>query len=332
MNGDTDRTYLRALRAHAARVAPDTLRQQQIARLAGIDPAFVGGETPIARWDAIIEEARKRDAMTPLIAALSAHAFDDPYITALYAGRIPATAPDNDIQWRNNNEAITGAAPTFLPLTWLEQGLLAAQSVVRISSGRTWGTGFIVRAEGRTWIVTAHHVLPDHGTTQNARIEFGANGPMLAAGTPFALHPLGRFALHVVWNKEDDITAVMLDGPLTNVPAVRAATHPVVGTYVHLIHHPGGKDKQLSLHHNTVAYADELMVQYLADSLPGSSGAPVFDNDWSVVAIHRRGGELAQPGLNGTWLRNEGAAIQRLNAMLFGQMPPTERIEGAETE
>jgi V8-like Glu-specific endopeptidase len=64
-----------------------------------------------------------------------------------------------------------------------------------------------------------------------------------------------------------------------------------------------------------VAYADDRLVQYLTDTLPGSSGAPVFDSDWHVVALHHSGGWLTEPASKRVFFRNEGIHI---NAVLRG--------------
>jgi V8-like Glu-specific endopeptidase len=57
-------------------------------------------------------------------------------------------------------------------------------------------------------------------------------------------------------------------------------------------------------------------LQYLTDTLPGSSGSPVFDRDWNVVALHHSGGWLAEPGSSDktTDYRNEGILIDVIMA------------------
>ena len=48
--------------------------------------------------------------------------------------------------------------------------------------------------------------------------------------------------------------------------------------------------KQISLYHNIVTSAGVREVQYLTDTLKGSSGSPVFNSNWDIVALHHSGG------------------------------------------
>jgi V8-like Glu-specific endopeptidase len=70
-----------------------------------------------------------------------------------------------------------------------------------------------------------------------------------------------------------------------------------------------GQPKQLAIVDNQVAYSDERIAQYLTDTLPGSSGAPVFNDAWELVAIHHSGGWIPEPNSSSTHFRNEGIRI-----------------------
>jgi V8-like Glu-specific endopeptidase len=83
---------------------------------------------------------------------------------------------------------------------------------------------------------------------------------------------------------------------------------------VAIIQHPGGQPKQIAIVDNEIEYVDDSVVQYLTDTLPGSSGSPVFDNDWECVALHHSGGWLPQPSDQSTHFRNEGIRISAVMA------------------
>ena len=78
---------------------------------------------------------------------------------------------------------------------------------------------------------------------------------------------------------------------------------------VAIIQHPGGHLKKISMQNNFVAYADANLVQYTTSTEPGSSGSPVFDDDFQVIAIHHSGGMLPEPHTGRRYLRNAGTSM-----------------------
>ncbi|MBK9166491.1 MAG: trypsin-like peptidase domain-containing protein [Bryobacterales bacterium] len=68
-----------------------------------------------------------------------------------------------------------------------------------------------------------------------------------------------------------------------------------------IIQHAGGEPKRVSLQNNLVAHSDSRLLQYYTSTLPGSSGSPVFDDEFTVVAIHHS--SVANPEFTGQHLR-----------------------------
>lgn len=87
---------------------------------------------------------------------------------------------------------------------------------------------------------------------------------------------------------------------------------------VFIIQHPGGEHKQIALSDNEIAYVDDTLVQYLTDTLPGSSGSPVFNDSMRLIAIHHSGGWIPEPSNSSTHFRNEGIRI----SAIAKDMPP----------
>jgi V8-like Glu-specific endopeptidase len=64
------------------------------------------------------------------------------------------------------------------------------------------------------------------------------------------------------------------------------------------------------MHHNVVRFVDDAVLQYWTDTEAGSSGAPVFDEEWNVVALHHR---WVERDVDGTMeFRNQGQRIERV--------------------
>ena len=115
---------------------------------------------------------------------------------------------------------------------------------------------------------------------------------------------------------EDDWTAVRIGAShLERWGGLELEQHAVeVGEHVNIIQHPAGGPKQVSLSAGAVAYVGAGRVQYLTDTMPGSSGSPVFNEKWKLIALHHAGGWLPEPNSlqKNTFFRNEGIAIAKV--------------------
>jgi len=57
---------------------------------------------------------------------------------------------------------------------------------------------------------------------------------------------------------------------------------------LNIIHHPQGDYKQISIRENTFVGIDETKIYYETDTAQGSSGSPVFNDQWQVVGLHHK--------------------------------------------
>jgi V8-like Glu-specific endopeptidase len=76
-----------------------------------------------------------------------------------------------------------------------------------------------------------------------------------------------------------------------------------------IIQHPQGGPKQIALTANQVVNVYEHRLQYTTDTLPGSSGSPVFNDDWQVIAIHHAGGNLISNSRGDRRFVNQGILL-----------------------
>lgn len=187
----------------------------------------------------------------------------------------------------------------LMSIGYLEAGWRAARAVGRVvivgSNGTLagYGTGFLI---GPRVLLTNHHVLPDAATARGSRVEFGyqrdADGA-LSAGSPVKLAPDLLFAT----SPEDalDFTVVaLIDEPpgLGHHPLVASTVPILAGESVTIIQHPRGEPKQVALRENQVIRLPgegDPYLHYQTSTLPGSSGSPVFNDAWEVVALHHSG-------------------------------------------
>jgi V8-like Glu-specific endopeptidase len=240
-------------------------------------------------------------------------------------GTVPASQRDNSSappalnEKAEGFERLMGEKSTLLPLSFLEKGLDCARSVVRIlvtSKNETAsGTGFLIK---NNWIVTNNHVLPDPKAAAGATIQFNYQKNMAGLFMPIEEFALKDSDRDFYTNTLDDWTVVKLDGEANkNFGALNFSAVPVIEKdFVNIIQHPSGGPKQIAMYHNTVTSVDDQYIMYLTDTLPGSSGSPVFNTDWLVVGLHHWGGPEADGSGIRNVFRNRGINITRITKAL----------------
>jgi endonuclease G len=117
---------------------------------------------------------------------------------------------------------------------------------------------------------------------------------------------------------------------------------------LNIIHHPDGDYMQLSIRENNFDRITDISIWYKTDTAPGSSGSPVFNDQWQVVALHHMGvaqkneaGEytdkfgLEIPVINGkidaskvVWVANEGIRISVILNDLAQALPGHKLLNG----
>ncbi|MFM9089673.1 MAG: trypsin-like serine peptidase, partial [Cyanobium sp.] len=224
----------------------------------------------------------------------------------------------------------------LLGLRFFEQGLRVARAVgrlhIRSERGQPlgYGTGFLVSPR---LLLTNHHVLPNAAQARRSVVEFNyqecATGEMLASD-------LVPFAPEVLFLSDPSLdyalVALAPEAALAAygwLPLITDQGKVLVGEKVNIIQHPNGEPKQLAIRNNQVVDELEAFLHYQTDTDPGSSGSPVFNDQWEVVALHHSGvpkrnakGEVlttdGRPWQEGmgehriAWEANEGVRVSRL--------------------
>jgi endonuclease G len=185
---------------------------------------------------------------------------------------------------------------------YLERALLAAQPVCRISicapSGHERGcaTGFLVSPR---LLLTNEHVLTSAEEAAPSIAEFNYRCDI--AGQPersyrFRLRPELFFFNHepldfalvaVEPQAVDSSVALSAFGYHRLVPESGKA---LLKEWMTIIQHPGGARRQFAIRENEcVDDRDRDVIWYMSDTAQGSSGAPVLNDSFQVVALHHAG-------------------------------------------
>ncbi|MBK7780566.1 MAG: trypsin-like peptidase domain-containing protein [Ardenticatenia bacterium] len=181
-------------------------------------------------------------------------------------------------------------------------------------SGRYHGTGFLM---GPDLLLTNHHVLfdQDHGDERAAGVALLLDYEESFSGALREGQAFVGLPDSIIGDKADDWAVVRLaTAPDAAYPRLPLSGGPVtVDDPVFVVQHPGGRPKEIGLTRNLVRHVGADCIQYLTDTEGGSSGSPVFNARWQVVALHHR---WTKAGALGRECRNQGVAIGRVVAGL----------------
>jgi endonuclease G len=84
------------------------------------------------------------------------------------------------------------------------------------------------------------------------------------------------------------------------------------------VQHPEGQKKQVALRDNRIVDVLDNFLHYEADTQPGSSGSPVFNDQWDLVALHHASVPAPDHPELGKFV-NEGIRVSRLLAFIAAQ-------------
>ena len=231
----------------------------------------------------------------------------------------------------------------LLGVNYLEIGLKASRSVCRVhvrsinGSPQGHGTGFMVSPN---LLMTNHHVLNNRTNSRRSLAEFNYEEDpnyIPEDTSTFELEPDRffyanerlDFALVAVKPVATDGTSLSDFGYLNLLEESGKALYDEA---VSIVQHPGGNSKQVAIRGNkiidTIDTIDDF-VHYSTDTRRGSSGSPVFNDQWDVVALHHAGVKkrneegkvLARDGSVWTpqmghgeiaWIANEGIRVSKI--------------------
>ncbi len=193
-------------------------------------------------------------------------------------------------------EAVLGQTSHLLKIGWLDKARAAANAVCRVvCDGGKVGTGFLTK-EG--YVFTNNHVIGSEAEAKTARVEFDYEEGRAAKSYQLDVSDF-RTSPHTEYDFARIKVVDRPDAPLSKWGFVEfeQETLPIAGEAVTIIQHPEGQEKQIALTANKVISQMKQYLFYETDTKKGSSGSPVFNNNWKVVAIHHAGKRLDNGGL-----------------------------------
>ena len=227
-----------------------------------------------------------------------------------------------------NLEKVFGA-DRFQTLQWWRTGLLRCRAVVRIDDtmGVGRGTGFVVRGADlhhslpATVVVTNGHVVPEAIVAADTRVTFRGLETEQAQPPRFEVRKVHWYSPSIRPDVDTTVLELEADGLPPDVEPI-----PIVDRFpvlteesrTYIIGHPRGYDQpQFSLQDNLFLACDETRLHYRTPTEGGSSGSPVFDDQWKVIGLHHAGSlTLSKLTGKGAYSANEALRIDAIRTAL----------------
>jgi hypothetical protein len=225
-------------------------------------------------------------------------------------------------------EKVFGTSP-FMPFAAWALALECAKSVCRVEDklDQGIGTGFVVNGKllhkdlpNEAVLVTNAHVMSPKGddeslTAAQAHVTFYGNPAK--GGKPHTSR-IKKLLWSSPPDKLDATIATLSTPPKIKSALAVAANLPAASSKqkVYVIGHPSGGGLAFSLNDNELLdHGDpgDFRVHYRTPTEPGSSGSPVFDGQWELIALHHAG-DVAMERIHGagTYQANEGIAFKHI--------------------
>jgi len=232
-------------------------------------------------------------------------------------------------------EAVVGS-PDFLPCRWLRLGVAVADAVARVETPTEFGTGFLVSP----WLLmTNNHVISDADTAARSAATFrymeDADGRMTAS-VRLALQPERCFLTSPDGKLDLTLVAVAATadgkgpgGTFGCVPAKAGTGKILLGMPVNILQHPEGRSEEIAFRNNLLVSLDNpTTLTYATDTEPGSSGSPVLNDSWELVALHHRQART----ISGQLMGNEGIRISAIVTEVADRVAKEWDISGSDAK
>ena len=277
-----------------------------------------------------IELLRKNDTLFPAtdkqvagiktkISEEDGPTLDGPAKAALRKQMIQDTAPDPVDAYERyigNND--------LLPINYLSIGTQKSMSVGRLrytdltSNSLAMATGFLITPD---LILTNHHVFQGKDLFKDALIDFDYAYDAAGQELPkisFVINPdkffytfkdLDFTLVGIETKDQTGAHAIQERGYLVLNPMVGKAG---IGDSATIIQYPDGNYEQIGLRENQILdMSDPNSIIYKTDTSPGTSGSPVFNDQWQVIALHSSG--VAKKNRAGDYIDKTGQVIPVVN-------------------
>lgn len=191
-------------------------------------------------------------------------------------------------------------------------GLVQIMSSFGIHAGS--GSGFLV---GENLFLTNHHVLQSENEAARSIIVFDnevtLDGTQIETQrfriTPDIFYTSKKLDFSFVSIEPINATGISLNQyPI--LPLISSSGKAIKREPISIIQHPGGRPKMIANRNSYVLGRVDEGIYYTTDTEGGSSGSPVVNREWQVVALHHR--TVPHPCERDEFIANRGIRISSI--------------------
>lgn len=205
----------------------------------------------------------------------------------------------------------------LMSINYLQLGNRASNAVCRIhvkninGGNEGYGTGFLITPN---LLITNNHVLAKEEDTVNSLAEY--NYQYDQHGVPADSYIFEFDADKFFYTNRSLDFSIVYVKPISKkggkkltdfgyLKLFEDANKALISEYVSIIQHPAGGLKQIAIRENQVLTKEGDYITYSTDTTQGSSGSPVFNDQWQVVALHHSG--VPRKDEEGNYLCKDGS-------------------------
>lgn len=239
-------------------------------------------------------------------------------------------------------ESQVGDTLDWIDISFLTEGSQIKQAVgyitVRVNGKVTTGSGFMI---SNKLFMTNNHVISSINDAENSFVTFNKENDENGFPQQVSVYKLNPTAFFITSPEDElDFSLIHIGEKQSGNLSIEEIGHFIIsdspdkhilGMNVNIIQHPLDLPKKVVFRNNTLVDRTDTSLLYETDTENGSSGSPVLNDNWDLVAIHHWGepykAKIDNPNSTLPNYVNEGIRISSIYKFLNSQLLTLQNLQ-----